>query len=132
MNVGYKLKGDREPNVWSLNKANRRNLSTDQQGSDQNYGAIQDHINAPALRNNAIQQFDIHKVLSCKENHTARVVLRPQPESDTQGMYPKPGTFRHEAVGMAYLSQKPNFGPIMPLASSQFPDELSTLGNLPG
>tara|TARA_R110000824_G_scaffold307891_5_gene495490 strand:- start:196 stop:609 length:414 start_codon:yes stop_codon:yes gene_type:complete len=130
MHGGYKLRGKRELSIFDI-VGDRGKLYTDQQGSDQNFGSLQNHINAPALRNNAYQTFDVGKVLGCKEEETARNVLRPEPVPDEIGMYPHVGYARHQPVGLAYLSEKPNYGPLMPLAHSAFPNMNSTLGQPP-
>lgn len=129
---GYSLNQRSQLDYYDIVGQTSGKVRKHQQGSDQNSGHIQNHINAPALRNNAYQTFDVGKVLGCKEEETARMVLRPPNIPQEVGMYPQVGYARHQPVGLAYLSEKPNFGAIMPIASSFAPGQNSRLGGLPG
>lgn len=130
MSNGYRLRGKEEVGLRQI--VPRAQLTVEQLGNDQNVGYLQNHINAPKLRNNAYQQFDVHRVLGMKDEETAKNVLRAEPVPDTMGMYPHQGYARGQHAGLAYLSEKPNFGPLMPLASSIFSGSDSQLGQPSG
>ena len=76
----------------------------------------------------AIQQNPMHAVLPCKGLPDNVRVGRPERGTNTEGMCPKTGIGRHEKPGLAYLSEKPNTGPIMPIADNFYPAMNSRLG----
>jgi hypothetical protein len=91
-------------------------------------GFVANHISAPPIMNRAIQNPFAFKSIGCKNEPQTHIIVRRQALPNYIGTYPQVGVFRHEKKGLAYSSNKPNNGPIMPKASSFFGGGNTTLG----
>lgn len=82
---------------------------------------------APPVLNNANRRPSTMKVLG-KENFNYRLVPRPQPVPDTDGMFPNQGYARGQRRGLAYTPSRPIDGPLLPIADSDYVFLNSSLG----
>ena len=92
------------------------------------HGFVANNVPKPPIMNRAIQNPFAFKSIGCKSEPQTHLIVRRKPVPGTLGMYPQVGVFRHEKKGLAFNSNKPNNGPIMPKASSFWGGGNTTLG----
>jgi hypothetical protein len=91
-------------------------------------GFVANKVSAPAIMNRAIHNPFAFKAVGCKSEPQTHLIIRRRALPNYIGTYPQVGVFRHEKKGLSFNGNKPNSGPIMPMASSFFGGGNTTLG----